>query len=253
MHNTYNNKEAFMIPVPAMDLRQGKCVRLLQGDYQRQTKYSDDPPAVVRRFAEQGARRIHIVDLDGAKEGLPLQMDLICRLAQSVDVPVQAGGGIRRLESVAGYLQCGIQQVIIGTAAVQDPIFLEAIIREYGGDRIAVGLDLRDGKIAISGWLENYSMPLREFVEWLEQQGVAKIIVTDINKDGTLQGPNLELMQQLAGWTNLPFTLSGGIGELEDLNRVREAGIKNVTEIIVGKALYEGRFSLEEAIRILEV
>ncbi len=242
-----------MILVPALDLRQGKCVRLLQGDYQRQTKYSDDPPAVVRRFADQGARRIHIVDLDGAKEGLPLQMELICELAQSVDMPVQVGGGIRRLESAAGYLQCGIQQVIIGTAAVQDPAFLEALVREYGGDRIAVGLDLRDGRIAISGWLEDYRISVRKFVKWLEQRGVAKIIVTDINKDGTLRGPNLELMHQLAGWTNLPFTLSGGIGELEDLNRVREAEVKNISEIIVGKALYEGRFSLEEANRILEV
>lgn len=238
--------------VPAIDLRDGKCVRLFKGDYTKQTTYSDSPIAIAREFESQGAQRLHVVDLDGAKAGTPSQNKLISSIAEQLTIPVQTGGGIRTAEHISFFAGSAVQQVILGTVAVQSPEIITDAIEIIGKERLAIALDFRDGMVSTSGWLQSSGVTTEEFLKKLTDFDIAKVIVTDISRDGTLQGPDVGFYQNLAASVDIPITVSGGIGSLEDIRKIASAGIQNITEIIVGKALYEKRFTLAEAIRTAE-
>ncbi|NLW09252.1 MAG: 1-(5-phosphoribosyl)-5-[(5-phosphoribosylamino)methylideneamino]imidazole-4-carboxamide isomerase [Firmicutes bacterium] len=240
-----------MIIIPAIDLRDGRCVRLERGDYSKETIYDQDPVAVARRWVEKGAKRLHLVDLDGAKAGTPVQKDLVIRIARSVPVPVEVGGGIRTEETIRYYLENGVKWVILGSAAVKNRELLFRAAQEYPG-RVILGLDARDGKVAVEGWLETTSTDPLTLVETAASWGVHEVIYTDINRDGTLKGPNLEALAEIAGKSSIPVIASGGISSLGDLLEVKKLAPLGISGAIVGKALYSGAVDLEQAIACVE-
>ncbi len=232
--------------VPAVDIRGGRCVRLVQGDYGQETVFSEDPVAQARQWHEAlGEGLIHIVDLDGAKAGYCCIEPQLHALA-AARIPFEVGGGIRTLDSVRTILRAGAARVILGTAAHRDPDFLQAACREWPG-QIAVGIDARDGKVSLSGWLESTATDAEEFAQSVEAAGAARIIYTDIARDGMMRGPNLEATRGVARAVGIPVTLSGGISALEDIRAARTLEPDGVDEIIIGRALYERAFSVQEA------
>jgi phosphoribosylformimino-5-aminoimidazole carboxamide ribotide isomerase len=234
--------------IPAIDLRGGLCVRLRQGDYHRETVFSDDPGAVAARWVADGAQVIHLVDLDGAKAGRPVNIDSVRRIIERVAVPCQLGGGVRDRDTIAAWLDAGLDRVIIGTQALRDPSWFRAMIDAYPG-KLALGLDAREGKVASDGWLETTSVDAATLAGQFDDLPLASIIYTDIARDGTLEGPNLEATAALARRFKTPVIASGGVGSLADLERL--AGLP-LCGCIVGRALYEGKFSLPEAIACVE-
>ncbi len=240
-----------MTIIPAIDLRRGRCVRLEQGDYNRETVYDPDPPAVARRFVAAGAKRLHLVDLDGAKAGAPVQKELIVKVARSIPVPVEAGGGIRDQETIQYYLENGVQWVILGSAAVHNPGLLLWACRRYPG-RIILGLDARDGLVAVEGWLKTTDLEAVELAQKIAGYGVTEVIYTDISRDGTLQGPNLKALQNMVEKSGLSVIASGGIASLADLYELKKLEPLGLSGAIVGKALYNGNIDLAEAIHTLE-
>jgi phosphoribosylformimino-5-aminoimidazole carboxamide ribotide isomerase len=234
--------------IPAIDLRGGLCVRLRQGDYDRETVFGDDPAAMAARWEAAGATLIHLVDLDGAKAGRPLNVEPVQQIIRQVSVPCQLGGGVRDETTIATWLGAGIERVIVGTAALRDPDWFAAMIRSYPG-RLVLGLDARDGKVAADGWLETSSVQAVALARRFDDLPLAAIIYTDIARDGTLDGPNLEATRTLAENVSLPVIASGGVGSLADLERLASLPLAGC---IVGRALYEQRFSLGEAIARVE-
>ncbi|MBQ2733443.1 MAG: 1-(5-phosphoribosyl)-5-[Clostridia bacterium] len=228
---------------PAIDLYEKKAVRLLFGDYEKMTVYSDDPLAVARDFEKNGMTCIHMVDLEGAKSGTTPNIDIVKSIAENTSLFVEIGGGIRNMETVAKYLECGVDRVILGTAAVTDEAFLCEAIKKYG-DKIAVGADVKDGRIAIKGWLESSRYTLFEFVEKMQALGVKNIICTDISKDGAMRGANLELYSELSRKFTVDITASGGVSTLDDVKKLNAMGIYGA---IIGKAYYTGAIKLSEA------
>ena len=229
---------------PAIDLRGGKCVRLLQGDYARETVFGDDPVEMVRRFVSQGARRLHIVDLDGAKAGAAVQAALIGRMVAAAGVPCQLGGGIRALETARAYAEAGVARLVIGSVAIEQPELLEQVAHALPG-RVVLGLDARDGKVAVRGWLETSGTTAVEVARRHASLPLAAIVYTDIATDGTLAGPNLAALGEMLAVAKAPVIASGGIATLDDIRRV--AGI-GCTGCIVGRALYDEAFTLADAI-----
>jgi phosphoribosylformimino-5-aminoimidazole carboxamide ribotide isomerase len=229
---------------PAIDLRGGNCVRLLQGDYARETVFGHDPVAMVGRFLAGGARRLHIVDLDGAKAGQAVQAGLVRRMAAAAGIPCQVGGGIRTDEAAAAYLQAGLSRVILGSVAVEDPDLLERLALAHPG-RIVLGLDARDGRVAVRGWVD--TSPLRAVDVARRHAGLplAAIVYTDIATDGTLAGPNLAALAEMLEVSTAPLIASGGIATLDDIRRVAALGCAGC---IVGRALYDEAFTLPDAI-----
>ncbi|MFM8294347.1 MAG: 1-(5-phosphoribosyl)-5-[(5-phosphoribosylamino)methylideneamino]imidazole-4-carboxamide isomerase [Microcystaceae cyanobacterium] len=234
--------------LPAIDLLDGRCVRLYQGDYQQSQVYNDNPVIVARQWEEQGASRLHLVDLDGAKQGHPVNLETIAHIIQAVSIPVQVGGGLRDRQSVAQLLELGVGRVILGTVAVEDPNLVQGLCEEFPG-QIVVGIDARDGKVATKGWLETSTVEATVLAQEMEQCGAAAIIYTDIHRDGTLAGPNLEALRELASPLTIPVIASGGVSALRDLLSLLALESLGVTGVIVGKALYTGDVNLEEAIR----
>ena len=236
-----------MLVIPAIDLKGGKCVRLRQGRMDDETIFSDDPVAIAGRWVEAGARRLHVVDLDGAVSGQPKNAEIVGAIARAFpDLPVQVGGGIRTDESALAYLEAGVQYVIIGTKAVSAPHFVNDLCLEFPG-HVIVGLDARDGKVAIDGWSKLSHHDVVDLAQHFEADGVAAIIYTDISRDGMMQGVNVEATVRLAQSVHSPVIASGGVTTLEDIRRlcaVREEGIEGV---VVGRALYEGTVDLAEA------
>ncbi len=228
---------------PAIDLRGGKCVRLLQGDYDRETVFGDDPVAMVRRFVDQGAKRLHIVDLDGAKAGQPVQADLIARMVAAAGVPCQLGGGIRSLETARAYAAAGVARLVVGSVAIEQPALLEELATALPG-RIVLGLDARDGRVAVRGWLETSPLTAVAVAQRHEGLPLAGIVYTDIATDGMLAGPNLAALEEMIRAVKLPVVASGGIAKAEDLRQVARIGAGGC---IVGRALYDGGLSLAEA------
>jgi phosphoribosylformimino-5-aminoimidazole carboxamide ribotide isomerase len=231
--------------IPAIDLRGGLCVRLLQGDYDRETVFGDDPAAMAERWQAQGASLIHLVDLDGARAGRPINVEPVRRIVGRVAVPCQLGGGVRDRATIAAWLDAGIERVVVGTQALRDPDWFRDMARAYPG-RLVLGLDARGGLVAVSGWLETSSVSAVELAARFDDLPLAAIVYTDIARDGTLAGPNLEATRALAARVAVPVIASGGVGSLEDIGRL--AGLP-VEGAIVGRALYEGTFTLAEAIR----
>lgn len=235
-----------MIIFPAIDLYDGKAVRLYKGDYKNMTVYSDDPLSVARDFEAAGATHVHMVDLEGAKDGTTPNLDIVARVARETSLFVEIGGGIRSMETVKKYADAGVRRVILGTAAVNDPDFLRAAVAEYG-ELISVGADVKDGYIAIKGWLEQSNVTLDEFVSQMQSIGVRHMICTDISRDGAMRGTNLELYRQLSAKYSMDITASGGVSTLEDVRALREMELYGA---IIGKAYYTGDIKLSEALEV---
>ncbi|MCQ4638405.1 1-(5-phosphoribosyl)-5-[(5-phosphoribosylamino)methylideneamino]imidazole-4-carboxamide isomerase [Anaerovorax odorimutans] len=232
---------------PAIDLRDGQAVRLFQGDYDQMTVYSKNPADVARQFKAKGARNLHLVDLDGAKDGRLVNFESIREIIADVDLFVEVGGGIRDEERIRQYLDLGVGRVILGTIAVKDPAFLEEMVRKYG-EKIAVGVDVKDGLVAINGWKEVTDKDGMEFCQYLRDIGVKTVIYTDISRDGGLKGTNLEAYKKLARIKGLNVVASGGISFAEEITALKET----VYGAILGKALYDGLLDLETAVKLAE-
>ena len=229
---------------PAIDLIDKKAVRLLRGDYDQMTVYSDDPVSVARDFARAGARHIHLVDLEGAKSGTTPNLSVITEIKRETGLFTEVGGGIRTMETVETYLGAGIDRVILGTAAVTDPDFLKEALEKYG-EHIAVGVDIKDGFVAIRGWTEKSALPAMDFVRQMQDLGVATLIVTDISRDGAMKGTNRELYRTLSERFSVNIVASGGVSDLDDIRALKEAGVYGA---IIGKAYYTGAIDLKEAV-----
>tara|TARA_B100000676_G_scaffold49631_1_gene48660 strand:- start:43 stop:762 length:720 start_codon:yes stop_codon:yes gene_type:complete len=234
-----------MILYPAIDLKDGQCVRLRLGDMEQSTVFNDDPSAQARDFAEAGCEWLHLVDLNGAFAGKPVNAEAVDGILAAVDVPVQLGGGIRSMATIDAWLERGVRRVILGTAAVKDPALVKNACRNWPG-RIAVGIDAKGGKVAVEGWAEVSELSAEELAARFSDVGVAAIIHTDVDRDGVLSGPNVATTSALADVTQIPVIASGGVSSLEDLLALRAAG--NIAGAISGRALYNGRIDLGEAI-----
>ena len=233
-----------MLIFPAIDLYNGKAVRLYKGDYAQMTVYSENPPEIAETFCQQGADCLHLVDLEGAKTGETPNLETIRRIRASAPLFTEVGGGVRSMAVVERYLEAGIDRVILGTAAVTDPSFLRAAVSKYG-EKIAVGVDIRDGKVAIRGWTEKSAFDAFDFCRELQKIGVRTIICTDVSKDGAMQGTNRALYGELSKALNLDIIASGGVSTLEDIKALRAL---NLCGAIIGKAYYTGAIDLREAI-----
>src|SRR5690625_253678 len=230
-----------MIIFPAIDILNGQCVRLIQGDYNQEKIYSNSPIDMAKKWEAKGAEFIHIVDLDGAKTGDSINKKVILDIAKTVNIPVQVGGGIRSLDIISTYLENGVNRVIIGTAAINDPAFLKAAVEKYG-DKIAVSLDARNGYVATDGWTDTSNVTALDLVKKLEKMGVKTIVYTDIAKDGMLQGPNLQEQQTINEATSMDVIASGGVTTKEDVENLQALEMYGT---IIGKALYDGKLDFE--------
>ena len=233
--------------IPAIDLLEGRCVRLYQGDYARSQVFNDNPADVAKQWVEQGASLLHVVDLDGAKKGKVVNGQAIEAIVQAVPVPVQIGGGLRDRASVAQLLALGVRRVILGTVAVEQPSLVADLCQEFP-QQIVVGIDARNGRVATRGWLETSRVLATELATQMEELGAAAIIYTDIHRDGTLSGPNLEALRELARAVSIPVIASGGVSSVTDLLSLLALEPLGVTGVIVGRALYTGDISLKEAL-----
>lgn len=235
-----------MIIFPAIDIRGGKCVRLTEGDFAQETVYADNPADMAKRWANEGAEFLHVVDLDGAVAGKPVNLDIVKTIANSVDLPIQLGGGIRTLETIAEILTAGVTRVILGSIAVRQPELVKAACGTYG-ERIVVGIDARKGQVAVDGWGVSGNVSAGELAEKMAASGVARIVYTDISRDGTLTGVNKAETEALALRAGIPVIASGGVGGLSDIQAL--SGAKGIEGVIVGKALYAGALTLPDAIK----
>jgi phosphoribosylformimino-5-aminoimidazole carboxamide ribotide isomerase len=235
-----------VILYPAIDIRGGSAVRLLQGDYERETAYDADPVDAAKRWEGEGAEFLHVVDLDGAKAGEPQNLDAITRIAAAVECPIQVGGGLRDAASVQAIFDAGAERAVIGTAALRDPDFLDATLATHG-DRILVSVDARDGRVALEGWTEAGKEGVIEAVSALSEKGVARFLCTAIEVDGTMAGPDIDQLTEIAAATKSGVIASGGVGELSHLQSLASSTPANVEGAIVGKALYERKFTVSEA------
>lgn len=239
-----------MILFPAIDLKNGQCVRLEQGDMARATVFNLDPAEQARAFASQGFEYLHVVDLDGAFAGKPVNADAVERMLKAVSMPVQLGGGIRDLKTVEAWLGKGIARVIIGTAAVRDPVLVKEAAKAFPG-RVAVGLDARDGKVAVEGWAETSEVTALEIARRFEDAGIAAIIFTDIARDGLLKGLNLDATIALAENISIPVIASGGFASIEDVKALLAPGARKLAGAIAGRALYDGRLDPDHALSLI--
>lgn len=234
---------------PAIDMKNGQCVRLRQGAFKDITIYSDAPEKVAAHWQEKGASFLHLVDLDGALAGYSVNEEVIRRIADTVSIPIEIGGGIRSGEAVERMLGLGVRRVIIGTKAVEHPEFLRDMVRTFGEEAIVAGVDAKDGMVAVEGWEKVSSLTARELCLTMKEYGVRHIVYTDISRDGMLSGPNVEATRKLTEETGLDIIASGGVSCMEDLKCLHEAGIRGA---VIGKALYENRIDLAEAVRLYE-
>ncbi|HYW63864.1 MAG TPA: 1-(5-phosphoribosyl)-5-[(5-phosphoribosylamino)methylideneamino]imidazole-4-carboxamide isomerase [Bradyrhizobium sp.] len=239
-----------MILFPAIDLKNGQCVRLEQGDMARATVFNLDPAAQARAFAAQGFEYLHVVDLDGAFAGRPVNAQAVERMLQAISMPLQLGGGIRDLKTVEAWLAKGVARVIIGTAAVRDPALVKQAAKAFP-DRVAVGLDARDGKVAVQGWAETSAVTALEIARRFEDAGVAAIIFTDIARDGLLKGLNLDATVELAEHVAIPVIASGGLASIEDVKALLTPRAKRLAGAIAGRALYDGRLNPASALALI--
>ena len=231
--------------IPAIDLRGGRCVRLYQGDFGQETVFSDDPLAVARQWQEQGASRLHLVDLDGATQGEPVNLDIIAAIVAQSEIPVQVGGGVRSAATAEKLLSLGVDRVVIGTAAVRNPDLVRQLCQDDGSPRVVVAVDARDGLVAVQGWLEKTSITALELGKRMAELGVERLLYTDISRDGTLSEPNFSANAELVESTGLAILASGGVTSLDHITELAKIGAEGV---IVGRALYTGDLELAAAI-----
>ncbi len=235
--------------IPAIDLSEGQVVRLERGDMSRRTVYSDDPAEVAQRWQGEGAERLHVVDLDGAIQGRPVNLASIKRIVQAVEIPVDLGGGLRNLDDIQQALDLGVRWALLGTSAVGRPQMLRAALDRFG-DAISVSIDARDGRVAIEGWVQTSEMPALEFALSIQEMGVREVVHTDIARDGMLTGPNLAALRELAESTDLSIIAAGGVKSLDDIRALKELEPFGVVGAITGRALYTGDLNLAEAVRV---
>lgn len=234
--------------IPAIDLQGGRCVRLVQGDFDQSTVYGDDPAAMARRWESAGASRIHVVDLDGAKAGGPRQLDVVAAIVKAVRVPVQLGGGLRTTDDIAAALAAGVDRVMVGTKAIEDPGFIDEALARFG-PCVGVGIDARDGRVAVRGWVDVSDVDALDLARSMQNRGVRTIVYTDISRDGMLTGPNLDAMRRMAeAVPEVAVIASGGVGVPGDITALLDTGTVGV---IVGKAIYTGNVDLADAIKAL--
>ncbi len=239
-----------MILYPAIDIRGGKAVRLVQGDYDQEKAYDDDPVVAARRWVDDGAQWLHVVDLDGARAGEPVNLEHVRRIVAAVEVPVQFGGGLRDSKKVEEAISSGADRVVLGTAAVRD-LEMAAAIAAAHGDRVVASVDARSGKVAAEGWTEQSERQTTDVIAALSGRGIQRFVYTPVDVDGLMEGPDLDSLREAAGATDGELIYSGGIGSLDDLRGVAALGLENVRGVIVGRALYERRFTVAEALAAL--
>lgn len=240
-----------MILLPAVDIRDGRAVNLRQGRFDEETVYAHDPLAAARTFAEEGARYLHVVDLDGALEGRPVNLAWLERVARELELPVQYGGGLRSLPDVSDALAAGASRVVIGTAAYTDPDFLSEAVGEHGS-HVSVGVDVRGGRVSVAGWTRETEMLPEELIERLGRRGVERFVYTNADLDGMLGGVDMDEARRISDVVSGEFIVSGGVSSLEDLRALRDLRLPNIAGVISGKALYERRFSIAEAQAVLD-
>ncbi len=238
--------------IPAIDLLNGQCVRLFQGDYAQAQVFDINPVEVAKSFVEQGATRLHLVDLDGAKSGEPVNYEIIANIAAAISIPIQVGGGLRTKEQVRELLGLGVKRAILGTVAIKQPELVVELAAEFG-EQIWVGIDAKNGRVATHGWLETSEITAIQLAQHMQTVGVGGIIYTDIARDGTLQGPNIEALAELADQVELPIIASGGVSSLTDILQIFGLVGRGIVGAIVGKAIYTGAVDLEEAIKAVGV
>jgi phosphoribosylformimino-5-aminoimidazole carboxamide ribotide isomerase len=240
-----------MLLLPAIDILDGKAVRLARGEFDHSTVYDADPRDAAERWVDAGARALHVVDLDGARSGAPVNLDHVRRIADAVEVPIQVGGGLRSLENVLSAAEAGARRVVLGTAAYHDVDLLDAAVAQLG-DRVVVSLDARDGMLAAAGWVQQTDIPVRSAIERLAARGVRRFVYSSIERDGMLSGPDLLGASDVADAVRGSFVYSGGVSSLDDLRALVELRQVNLEGVIVGKALYEGRIDVAEAQQLLD-
>ena len=238
-----------MLILPAIDLIEGRCVRLRQGKLSSERVYSKEPVAVAELWELKGAERLHIIDLDGAFEGKPQNLKVVKRIAKSIKIPIQFGGGVRNLRTIKEVLDCGVEYVILGTSAISKPEFVKKAVKKFG-KRIIVGIDASNLKVRVRGWEKKTRKTAPVLAKEMERLGVENIIFTDIKRDGTLRGPNISQIKKMLKAVNTPLVVSGGISSLEDIRKLKPLEKKGLSGVIIGKALYAGNVDLEEAIKI---
>ena len=238
-----------MLVIPAIDVKDGRCVRLRQGKMSEETVFSEHPEEMAKRWYSLGAERIHVVDLNGAHQGIPVNSEVIGRMVRSVPVPIQLGGGIRDMQTVDAYLSEGVRWVIIGTGALKDPDFVMEAASKYPG-RIILGIDARDGRVAVEGWTEDVAISPCELAAGFESAGISAIVYTDVQRDGMKTGPNVEATEEMARCTSIPVIASGGISDIADVRKILGLAKYGVIGMITGRALYDGTLKLDEAISL---
>ena len=235
-----------MLLIPAIDLKNGRCVRLLQGEADAETVYSNDPASMARSFEDAGAKRLHLVDLDGAFQGKGANIASIRSILKNISIPVQLGGGLRNSENIEQMFELGVSSVIVGTMAVKNPDVLEEVIQRFSGEKVILGIDTRDRKVSIEGWQEGTEIDDVEFALHWKKRGIQRIVFTDIARDGMLSGPNLEALGDFARRSGLKIVASGGVSSMEDLELLKNLEEDGVDQVISGKAVYEGKLDLKE-------
>ena len=241
-----------MLLIPAIDLKNGSCVRLMQGNSDKETVYSNDPAGMAAKFEEAGAKRLHLVDLDGAFQGISSNITSIRLIMKNVSIPVQIGGGLRTEEDIDNMIDLGVSSVIIGTMAVNLPDVLEKLLNKYTDEQIILGIDSRNRKVSIEGWKENTQIKDVEFALRWKNSGIKRVVFTDISRDGMLSGPNLVALREMAEHTGLKIVASGGISSLEDLEKLKNLEQYGVDQVISGKAIYERKIDLKKVFKCLQ-
>ena len=241
-----------MLLIPAIDLKNGSCVRLLQGEFDKETVYSNDPAAMAVKFEEAGAKRLHLVDLDGSFDGVGANISSIRSILKNVSIPVQVGGGLRTEEDIDTMIDLGVSAVIVGTMAVKFPAVLEKLLNKYTDEQIILGVDARNRKVSIEGWKENTEIKDVKFALKWKNYGIKRVVFTDISRDGMLCGPNLVALREMAEYTRLKIIASGGISSMEDLEQLKNLEPYGVDQVISGKAIYERKIDLRKVFKCLQ-
>ena len=236
---------------PAIDIKDKKCVRLVKGDFDNKTEYQMSPVDQAEKYKNHGFKNLHIVDLDGALTGETVNLDIIQEILSKFDLKIEIGGGVRNFESIQKYTDAGVEKVILGSAAIKDKIFLKEACEKFP-NKIALGLDAKDGYLSVSGWKENTNKLTLDFLKEVNDYGASRLIYTDINRDGTKQSPNFEETAKIANTSNCPVIISGGVSSIDDIKKAKELNHSNIEGIIVGKAIYDGDIKLEELVKELD-
>ena len=233
---------------PAIDIKDKKCVRLIKGDFENKTEYETSPIEQAAKFKDHGFKNLHIVDLDGALTGKTVNLDIIKEIVSKYDLKIEIGGGVRSLDSIKQYIDTGVEKVILGSGAIKNKEFLKEACKKFK-NKIALGLDVKDSKLSVSGWKENLNIKILDFLKEVNDFGVSRLIYTDINRDGTKAGPNFDETIKIAGISKCPVIISGGVSSINDIKKTKELNNKNIEGVIVGKAIYDGDIKLDELVK----